>query len=349
MCTGELMNKQSNESPWSRLVRVPDGGYLVTTLINPKLANIIVPIAAAVTLTGAAGPSQAAPRSPGGGAVPSAPSNLTASPVSPNAIAVGWRDNSTEEVGFEVHISIAGPTGPFAPAATTGPNVTTWSDGGLVPESNRCYKVRAILVTFPNLKYSGFSNKACATTLPLPYSPPNMSSYTPFAVERPGSGVEVVWIDGSGNEDGFRIEMSDYGLASWVAVGTVGPNTTSFMAAFPLCYRVFAFNAAGDSQSSIPGCTAPAALTNLAATVIGDGTIELTWTDNSAVEDEYQVSYGLGGCQDSFDEWVMASLPANSTSFRTWSFYGGVCTHDYFVVTPLRMGIYADQAFVEAP
>ena len=176
-----------------------------------------------------------------------------------------------------------------------------------------------------------------------------MSSYTPFAVERPGSGVEVVWIDGSGNEDGFRIEMSDYGLASWVAVGTVGPNTTSFMAAFPLCYRVFAFNAAGDSQSSIPGCTAPAALTNLAATVIGDGTIELTWTDNSAVEDEYQVSYGLGGCQDSFDEWVMASLPANSTSVRTWSFYGGVCTHDYFVVTPLRMGIYADQAFVEAP
>ena len=80
-----------------------------------------------------------------------------------------------------------------------------------------------------------------------------------------------------------------------------------------------------------------------------DGTIELTWTDNSAVEDEYQVSYGLGGCQDSFDEWVMASLPANSTSVRTWSFYGGVCTHDYFVVTPLRMGIYADQAFVEAP
>ena len=60
MCTGKLMNKQSNESPWSRLVRVPDGGYLVTTLINPKLANIIVPIAAAVTLTGAAGPSQAA-------------------------------------------------------------------------------------------------------------------------------------------------------------------------------------------------------------------------------------------------------------------------------------------------
>src|SRR4026207_917794 len=49
MCTGELMNKQSNESPWSRLVRVPDGGYLVTTLINSKLASIIVPIAAAVT------------------------------------------------------------------------------------------------------------------------------------------------------------------------------------------------------------------------------------------------------------------------------------------------------------
>ena len=79
-----------------------------------------------------------------------------------------------------------------------------------------------------------------------------MTSYT-GAVERPGSGVEIFWSDGSGNEDGFRIEMSDYGLASWVPVGTVGPNTRSFMAAFPLCYRVFAFNAAGDSESSIPG------------------------------------------------------------------------------------------------
>jgi hypothetical protein len=348
MCTGELMNKQSNESPWSRLVRVPDGGYLVTTLINSKLASIIVPIAAAVTLTGAAGPSQAAPLSPGGGAVPSAPSNLTASPVSPNEIAVGWQDKSTGEVGFEVHISIAGPTGPFAPAATTGTNVTTWSDGGLVPDSNRCYKVRAILVTVPKPRYSGFSNNACATTLPLPYSPPNMSSYT-WPVERPGSGVEVGWGDGSGNEGGFRIEMSDYGLASWVAVGTVGPNTTSFMADLPLCYRVFAFNAAGDSQSSIPGCTAPAAPTNLAATVISGATIELTWTDNSAVEDEYWVSYGAGGCWDSFDEAPIAFLPANSTSFRTGFSPYSPCTHDYYVVTPFRMGVYQDQAFVEAP
>ena len=34
------MNKQSNASPWSRLVRVPDRGYRVTTLINPKLSRL---------------------------------------------------------------------------------------------------------------------------------------------------------------------------------------------------------------------------------------------------------------------------------------------------------------------
>ena len=227
--------------------------------------------------------------------------------------------------------------GPVCPGGHDRPNVTAWSDGGLVPESNRCYKMRAILVTFPKLRYSGFSNTACATTLPLPYSPPSMSGYT-RAVERPGSGVEVVWSDVSGNEDGFRIEMSDHGLASWAAVGTVGPNTTSFMAAFPLCYRVFAFNASGDSQSPLPGCTAPAALTNLAATVIGGGAIELTWTDNSAVEDEYQVSYGHYGCESegNTNEWLIASLPANSTSFLTGpATYSGY-TYDYYAVGPLR-------------
>ena len=332
------MNKQNEESLWSRSC---------STWYRFPLAVVIVACGAASAVHAQNGQIPSPPR---GGPPASAPSNLTASPVSPNAIAVGWQDNSTEEFGFEVHISIAGPTGPFAPAATTGPNVTTWSDGGLVPESNRCYKVRAILVTLPKLKYSGFSNNACATTLPLPYSPPSMSSYT-RAVERPGSGVEVLWSDVSGNEDGFRIEMSDHGLTSWVAVGTVGPNTTSFMAAFPLCYRVFAFNASGDSQSSIPGCTAPAALTNLAATVIGGGAIELTWTDNSAVEDGYEVSYGHFGCESegNTNEWPMAVLPANSTSFLTGPATYSGCSYDYFVVAPFRTRGYGDLAYVDAP
>ena len=117
------------------------------TRFRIPLAVIIVACGAASAVHAQNGQSPLPPR---GGPPASAPSNLTASPVSPNAIAVGWQDNSAEEVGFEVHISIAGPRGPFAPAATTGANVTTWSDGGLVPESNRCYKVRAILVTFPN-------------------------------------------------------------------------------------------------------------------------------------------------------------------------------------------------------
>jgi hypothetical protein len=46
---------------------------------------------------------------------------------------------------------------------------------------------------------------------------------------------------------------------------------------------------------------------------------------------------------------VIASLPSNSTSFLAGPTPYSGCTHDYYVVTPLRMGIYADQAFVDAP
>ncbi len=75
------------------------------------------------------------------------------------------------------------------------------------------------------------------------------------------SRIDVSWTDNSGDEDGFRIERGPAAIGPWVTAGTVGPNVTTFPdmglpASTTFFYRVFAFNAAGDSPASnVTSCT----------------------------------------------------------------------------------------------
>ncbi len=71
--------------------------------------------------TGAAGPTV------------KAPSSTNAVAVSESRIDVSWRDNSTNETGFEVHRSTSGPSGTFTLLASTGSGVTSYTDAGLNP------------------------------------------------------------------------------------------------------------------------------------------------------------------------------------------------------------------------
>jgi hypothetical protein len=79
-----------------------------------------------------------------------------------------------------------------------------------------------------------------------------------------------------------------------------------------VCYRVIAFNTIGDSPASNIDCTTPpVGPTNLAATSLEDQSIDLTWQDNSAVEDGYQVQRAAGTAAFT----AVANLPTNSTSY----------------------------------
>jgi len=133
------------------------------------------------------------------------------------------------------------------------------------------------------------------------------------------------------SEQQFRIERSTDGGAVWNVAATTSqqsffdygaPNET------PVCYRVVAFNVSGTaSPSNIACATPPAAPTNLTATLVGELTWELAWSDNSAVEDGYEV-WGYSqyipcceevGCPSGYSEgdYLIARLPANSTAYRT--------------------------------
>jgi hypothetical protein len=93
---------------------------------------------------------------------PAAPTGLVARAVSSTQIDLFWADNSGDEQGFRIERSLNGSD--FTEIATVNPNVTTFSDTGLTPETTYFYRVFA----FNNFGNSDPSNIAADTTPPSP-------------------------------------------------------------------------------------------------------------------------------------------------------------------------------------
>ena len=275
-------------------------------------------------------PSLEAASTAGSGSAPAAPSSTNAVAVSDSRIDVSWQDNSSNETGFEVHRSATGASGSFALLIGVGANVKAYSNTGLASSTQYCYKVRAFRITGSNTSYSAFSAAACTTTLPPPApAAPSGTDAKPSA----STVVDVSWVDNSTNESGFRVERSLNAGSTWTNAVTVGSNVASSQDPGrsneqQVCYRVVAFNAGGDSPPSNADCTAPpAAPTELTATAEADRpAIDLAWKDNSAVEDGYEVLRDDG----IFGRWLVANLPANTTSYRDAS-VGNNTTYEYHV------------------
>jgi hypothetical protein len=291
---------------------------------------------------------------------PTAPSNVTAT-LSSNQITVAWQDNSNIETAFQVFVS-DNDYGAFALRTTTAANVVSYVDGGLTAGLRFCYRVRAyrtVTTTYEGgsstaYLYSTESNTACAS-VPLPSQPPAVS-FQLYATPFSSSGVDVITqlispeTQPQSSAYQIRLERSLDGGSSW---STVSGYTTQEYGDFGLnpearvCYRVIASNEVGDGQPSNTACTTPpAGPTNLTMTSIDPQSVELTWRDNSAVEDGYQVwmTYGHGSCScgagacnaDWYeDSWIVAQLPANTTRYVAPPLYGDVCTPtttSYYIV-----------------
>ena len=288
------------------------------------------------------------------------PANAGATAVSETRIDIAWLDKSDNESGFEIHRSPSGAIGTFSLLATTAANVTSYRDSGLVAVTQYCYQVRAVRVSGNRKSYSLFSNSACATTAspPPPPPPPIPNAASGVGASPTSSNSAVVgWVDNSANEDGFRVYRSGDGGSTWVlaSTGTAGTVSTIVYGETERlnCYRVVAFNVTGESPPSNTACTTPPATpSNPMATPLGTE-LELTWNDDSAVEDGYQVWIYTSSCCtgicNGFDpyagEWLLAELPANSTRVRIAS--PGAC--DQVWVVAMKDGGTSDQVFFTLP
>ena len=94
----------------------------------------------------------------GGGTVPNAPSNLTATAVSSSQINLAWTDNSSDETGFKIERSNNGTN--FTQIDIVGANVSSYSNTGLAASTTYYYRVCAYNAS----GNSGYTNVASATT-----------------------------------------------------------------------------------------------------------------------------------------------------------------------------------------
>lgn len=271
------------------------------------LAGLLQGLAAACDLTSPVSADRRGIPDPSFAALPS---GLTASATSWSQIDLAWPRTPNAD-GYYVFRSITGPTGSFFSVGST--TVTSYSDQGLSGSTQYCYRIRSYKTAGRNTMFSGYSDPVCATT---PAAPPVIAPSATDVVPQGSWAVQVRWTDNSPDEEGFFIERSALVDGPWTTAGTAPANATSLNQSVAqeqqACFRVIAFIGTRRSLPSTADCTAPPAVPmGLSAKATANQTINLTWTDNSAVEDGYEVSrYYYGG------SWtVVATLPANATSY----------------------------------
>jgi hypothetical protein len=262
--------------------------------------------------------------------IPTRPTSLTAQLTGSGTIDLRWVDNSAVEDGYEVQRRTNG--GLFATLANLPPDAAGYQDSELSPDVTYTYRVRA-------KKEAGFSTPSDEVNVVTATKPPSAPSDS--VVPSSSSTVDVLWTPQWGNSEGFRIERSPDGLANWISIGSTGPYQTGFadVELLPeqrVCYRVFAFNNVGESASNIDCTTPPAGPSDLVAHAVDPQTVDLTWNDNSGVEDGYEIWGWYGGSEDPSE--FVADLPSNSRTYRDtriWPYYA------YWVVAR-KDGGYSD-------
>jgi len=185
-----------------------------------------------------------------GGVPPAAPSNLSATAVSSSQINLSWQDNSNNETGFKIERK-TGASGTWSEIATVGAGVRTYQNTGLAANTTYCYRVRA----YNSAGNSGYSNEPCATTGGQPPVAPSNLSATAVS----SSQINLSWQDNSNNETGFKIERKTGAGGTWSEIATVGAGVrtyqnTGLAANTTYCYRVRAYNSAGNSGYSNEPC-----------------------------------------------------------------------------------------------
>ncbi len=251
---------------------------------------------------------------------PAAPTNLAATAVSNQQINLNWSDNDTNEDGFKIERCTGVNCVDFVEIATVGVNVTSYADLGLASSTSYTYRVRA----YNLIGNSDYSNVASGVTQPDPAPPAAPTSLVATVVS--SAQINLAWSDNSSDETGFKIERcSGVSCTNFTQIATTGANVASYSntglaASTSYTYRVRAYNAIGDSGYSneasaitLAAPAAPAAPTNLAAMVISNSQINLTWTDNSGNETGFKIERCKGATCTNFT--LIATIGPNVTSY----------------------------------
>jgi len=140
-------------------------------------------------------------------------------------------------------------------------------------------------------------------------------------VELNASQLQLSWVDNSTDEDGFKIERGPATAGPFTQIGTTGSNVGSYTDsglgdATNFCYRVRAYNAAGDSGYNNVACGTTTATMTLAKAGTGSGTV----TSSPA-----GITCGAT-CSFGFTSGASVTLTATAAVGSTFTGWSGACT-----------------------
>jgi subtilisin family serine protease/fibronectin type 3 domain-containing protein len=225
-------------------------------------------------------------------ALPKAPTELKLTVPGTTEIDLAWKDNSTNESGFEVQRR--DPGADYATIATTGANVAGYADTGLPSGVTYSYRVRAI-------NRAGASSYCAAvegSTKPGPPAPPAAFTVRPDGQKT----LRLEWTDDNPLVDHFEIErkQSDGGFSQIATPAAEARSFTerSLSAATTYSYRIRTISLGGTSDyATADGTTLPAA-PRPPATFTADGCIShvvLSWTHDGRNATGFRIERKEGG------------------------------------------------------
>jgi len=275
-----------------------------------------------------------------------APSNVRlAAPSDNGLVQLFWSDNSTTEDGVEFEYRVGG-TGEFVSRGfLSATSVSRYQEGvdsntGPFPPSTLVeFRLRAYQGPVETRTFSGYSS-AGSVTMPPMAAPTNL-----VATATTESNVNLTWTDNSGNELGYKIQRkltSEPDTSYETLTGRTAANATSQGIFTPpglsYTFRIFATNQLSATSPDINSAFSnPATVTTqlnaptnfqFTAGSITDKGLTLTWTDNSAIEDGYEILARPAGTTQ--PPSALGSLAQNATTATLTSLVPGTA-YDLFV------------------
>ncbi|MEZ0539953.1 fibronectin type III domain-containing protein [Fibrella arboris] len=243
--------------------------------------------------------------------VPEPPRNLRLTVNSSQQITLNW-DQSPSTFASGYYIEVADNQGGNYTRLdeVSGVGTTEYVHRNLTPSRQYCYRVK----TKYNTTLSNPGNERCETTQAPPITLP--SPPTELALQVVGDKqITLRWKDNSDNETNFAIERSTDGKRTWQRHKEVDRNTTSYddgglNANTEYCYRVFAYNTAGNSRTTDELCNStqappvvkPSAPARLSASAISSSQIRLEWANTAGNATGIQVERSETGSGGSYSK-----------------------------------------------
>ena len=278
-----------------------------------------------------------------GAVTPNPPSGLSVSVVSSSSLRLQWQDNSSNETSFSVFRCQGNSCTPFSNIASVGANTTIFTNTNLLSGTTYGYYVRAV---GKGGRTSAPSNTVWATTLaasptPTPTPTPTSTPAAPTnltATALSTSQINLVWLDQSNNETGFKIQRLINSV--WTQVGTTDTNVTSWAngglsASTTYTYRVMAYNATGDSpvsnqaSATTQALSGPNAPTASGATSVTSSSFTANWSSVSGAN-AYQLDVSSNSAFSSYVSGYQ-SLNAGNVVSRIVSGLSASTTYYYRV------------------